>query len=273
MSVMYHYLNMSCTTKWNDKFSSSFDVLTRTKQGGILSPDFFAMYMHDLIKKLESCGYGCKVAQLYVACLFFADDIVLLSPSRAGLQELLNICASYCETFCLDFNVKKSKVMVVGKPLVGCVFQTLMLNNEPLEFVNDYKYLGVHLCSGKVLSFSPNAAIRSFHRAANSILYSRVKPHNDILLKLLYTNCVPILTYAAAVKDFTAADMYRCHVAVNNAIRKIFSFAVWQSVRHIRLSHGYDCIYTIFATAKSKFLAKASCSSNDVISYICRTVV
>ena len=213
------------------------------------------------------------MAQLYVACLFFDDDVVLLSPSRTGLQELLDICASYCETFCLDFNVKKSKVMVIGKPHIGSLLKNLSLNTEPLEFVDEYKYLGVHLCSGKVLSFSPNAAIRSFHRAANSILYSRVKPHNDILLKLLYTNCVPILTFASAVKDFNAADMYRCHVAVNNAIRKIFSFAVWQSVRHIRLSRGYDCIYTIFATAKSKFLAKASCSSNSVISLLYRTVV
>ena len=42
---------------------------------------------------------------------------------------------------------------------------------------------------------------------------------------------MPLVTYASAVREFKAADMYRCHVAVNNAIRKIFSFAVWQSIR------------------------------------------
>ena len=134
---------------------------------------------------------------VYIACLFFADDLVLCSPSRFGLQQLLNICAAYCKKFCLDFNVKK------------------------------YKYLGVDLCAGKVLSFSPTTTIRSFHRAANAILYSRVKPSNDVLMKLLYSNCVPIITYASAIREFNAADMYRCHVAVNNAIRKVFSFAVW----------------------------------------------
>ena len=90
--------------------SSVFDVPTGTKQGGILSPDFFAMYMHDLIDQLKNSGYGTYVIKMCIACIFFADDIVLLSPSRHGLQKLLDICVKYCEKFCLDFNVAKSKI-------------------------------------------------------------------------------------------------------------------------------------------------------------------
>ena len=89
--------------------SDSFDIPTGTKQGGILSPDFFALYLHDLIAELKASGYGCYVIEVCIACLFFADDIVLLSPSRHGLQSLLDICVSYCKKFCLDFNPKKSK--------------------------------------------------------------------------------------------------------------------------------------------------------------------
>ena len=106
---------MTCTVKWNDACSDVFDIPTGTKQGGILSPDFFALYMHDLIELLQSSGFGCRIIQLSIACIFFADDIVLLSPSRFGLQKLLDICALYCKKFCLDFNVKKSKVMIMGK--------------------------------------------------------------------------------------------------------------------------------------------------------------
>ena len=264
MSVIYLYSNMSCVVKWNGNFSRAFDVPTGTKQGGILSPDFFGLYVHDLIDLLISSGYGCRVIRVIIACLFFADDVVLLSPSRHGLQMLLNICVTYCRKFCLDFNIKKSKVMVVGKPRNDS-FSPLILNNEPLEFVTSYKYLGVELCTGKSISFSAVGALRSFHRAANAILYNRVKPNNDILIKVLYSNCVPIITFASAVREFSSTDMRRCHVAINNCIRKIFSFAVWQSIRHIRLSYGYKSIYEIFALAKSKFLNKASSSSNTVI--------
>ena len=59
-----------------------------------------------------------------------------------------------------------------------------MLKDAPLEFVTEYKYLGLNLNADKVLSFSALATIRAFHRAANAILCSRVKPDKGILLKL-----------------------------------------------------------------------------------------
>ena len=158
--------------------------------------------------------------------------------------------------------------MVIGKLPTDSTYASLLLNNEPLEYVNEYKYLGVSICAGKSLSFSPIASIRSFHRAANAILHSRIKLNNDVLMKLLYTNCVPILTYASAVREFNAANMYRFHVAINNAIRKIFSFAVWQSIRHIRISYGYGSIYELFSSAKAKFLANAPSSPNLIVSHL-----
>ena len=92
LSVMYLYLDMSCCIKWNGAESYVFDIPTGTKQGGILSPDFFSVYMDDLMYLLINSGFGCKVILMCIACLFFADDIVLLSPSRMGLQKLIDIC-------------------------------------------------------------------------------------------------------------------------------------------------------------------------------------
>ena len=267
LCVMFQYLNMSCTVKWNNVSSRAFDIPTGTKQGGILSPDFFALYMHDLIQILRSSGFGCNMIKMCIACIFFADDVVLLSPSRYGLQNLLNICVMYCRKFCLDFNVKKSKVMVIGRKSDE-QYSPLLLNGERLEFVDTYRYLGVDVCTGKTLTFSAVNMLRSFHRAANSILYSRVKPCNEVLMKLVYTNCVPILTYASAVREFSATDMHRCHVALNNAIRKNFSYATWQSIRYLRISYGYKCIYELFALNKSKFLANAQTSTNAIVRYL-----
>ena len=87
-------------------------------------------------------------------------------------------------------------------------------------------------------------------------------------MKLLYVNCVPILTYACAVKEFSASDMYKCHVAVNNSIRKIFSYAVWQSIRQLRISLGYDSIYEIFAKSKMKFSESVKQSSNSIVMHL-----
>ena len=110
--------------------SNFFDIPSGTKLGGILSPDFFSLYMHDLIKWLKDGGFGCQVIQICIARLFFADDIVLLSPSRGGLQKLLDICLNYCRKFCLDFNVKKSKVMIIGRSLKDEDYCSLLLSNS-----------------------------------------------------------------------------------------------------------------------------------------------
>ena len=43
-------------------------------------------YYDELIAKLASSGYGCRISQHFVGALSYADDITLLSPSRQGLQ-------------------------------------------------------------------------------------------------------------------------------------------------------------------------------------------
>ena len=53
-------------------------------------------------------------------------------------------------------------------------------------------------------------------------------------MQLLYSNCVPKLTFGAPVKELTAAEMNQFNVAVNTAVRRIFGFRQWQSIRHLR---------------------------------------
>ena len=119
------------------------------------------------------------------------------------------------------------------------------------------KIFCIHDASPNLISFNTSESI-GFH--------GRAKPDKLVLMRLLYSNCVPILTYGCAVKDYSTMDMLRCHVALiinNNAIWKIVSFATWQSIRH--MSYGFKSIYELFETAKCKFRNAASNSSNSVI--------
>ena len=84
-------------------------------------------------------------------------------------------------------------------------------------------------------------------------------------MHLLYANCVPTLTYACAVKSFPSRELMDCNTALNDAIRKIFSFNRWDSVRHLRQSHGYKSITEIFATAKRNFLTSLPHHKNTIL--------
>ena len=114
------------------------------------------------------------------------------------------------------------------------------------EIVDKIRYLGATLTSCSSFSFSAENDLRTFYRSANSILNVLNKPDELTLMHLLFTNCVPILTYACAVKDFSSREMSSCNTALNDAIRKIFSFNRWESVRHLREGCGYKSLYEIY---------------------------
>ena len=92
-------------------------------------------------------------------------------------------------------------------------------------------------------------------------------------MKLLYTNCVPTLTYACGVKEYRYQDKQNCNVALNDAIRKIFSFNRWESVRTLRLSFGYGSLTEIVSATRRKFFDSLPLHSNTIIAGLARYVL
>ena len=94
------------------------------------------------------------------------------------------------------------------------------------------------------------------------------KPKENVLMQLLYSNCVPKLTYGAAVKNLTATEKHQYNVAVNNAVRRIFKFRYWQSVRQLREFYGYDSIEMIFAKAHKKIIISIANHENGLLRFL-----
>ena len=265
--IMFWHLNMSCRVKWGGAVSEEFAVPLGTKQGGISSPGFFSLYINDLIEILRKSGFGCHIIRVFIGCIFFADDIALMAPSRSALQKMINLCSDYCDIYCLQFNAKKSKVMLFGKALYEQVVP-FRISGVPLDFVTEWGYLGVTIVAGKVFSFTARPDISSFFKASNAILNVLTGAHEHTLLTLLHTNCVPILTYACAIKQYSATDMSDCNIAVNNAFRKIFGFKEWQSIRVLREVYGFRSLYDTFRTAQERFISACRSHENPIVKLI-----
>jgi len=89
-------------------------ILCGLSQSGVLSPYLYAIYVDDLLNELRSSGYAVHTGSVFVRCLLYADDIVLLSPSCYGLQKLRNICENFANTWDIKFNPAKSQVITLG---------------------------------------------------------------------------------------------------------------------------------------------------------------
>ena len=192
---------------------------------------------------------------MFLACLLYADDLCLLAPSRGAMQILLTICEDYCDEFCLSFNVKKSKALIFGKTKCD-VISPLILKNEPMEYVSKWTYLGVTIVAGVSLSFTCKRELSNFYRSFNSLLSAVQKPDELVLMTLLYSNCVPCLSYAAEVKDLSSSEMNNCNVALNDSIRRIFSYNRWESTRTIRQQLGFQNISEMFHSRRDSFLSQ-----------------
>ncbi len=105
------YLHGSAQVRWDSTTSYSFNVTNGMKQGSVISPLFFTLYVDELIDKLEHSGYGSKIGNRYYCNLIYADDIFLLSPSAYGLQKMLTRCSSFANQNGLHCNVKKTSVL------------------------------------------------------------------------------------------------------------------------------------------------------------------
>ena len=100
------------TVRCGHCISNSFNVTNGVRQGGVLSPQLFNVYINGLSDILNKSTIGGSLAGKRINHLLYADDLCIVSLSSAGLQHLLSICAyQYCASHSLTFNVRKSVCM------------------------------------------------------------------------------------------------------------------------------------------------------------------
>ena len=142
------------------------------------------------------------------------------------------------------------------------------IDGASIEYSDSVKYLGVTIVSDVGLCFSAVNELRTFYRASNSLLSVLNKPSEEVMMHLLFTNCVPVISYACNIKSFSAKEMRDLNTAINDSIRKIFSFNRWESVRALREGCGLRSIYDIFADAKKKLNDSLCSHSNSILRFL-----
>ena len=231
--IMFWYSSLLCRVRWGETHSDWFGIYAGVRQGGVLSPDFYCLYIDDLALILVNLRIGCHIREVFLSVLLYADDMALVAPSLKGLQILLKACESYCIDWDICLNPKKSKNMAFGRKVDSLC--ELELDGNRLDWVNTWKYLGVNLQSRSSFNCSIDEKLKSFYKCLNAIL--RIDGHSNelVMLRLLETHCVPILTYCIEVLHVADSNIRRkLRVAYNAIFRKIFDYRWNESVRELQ---------------------------------------
>ena len=70
------------------------------------------------------------------------------------------------------------------------------------------------------------------------------------------------------VKQYSPQEMSNCNVALNNALRKIFGFTDWRSIRLLRGQSGVESLYVIFKKTQDRFIDSCKEHQNSVVRHV-----
>lgn len=170
------YITQQARVSWSGSLSDFFPILNGVRQGGVLSPLLFCVYIDKLLTRLSQCGTGCYIGLNFVGALAYADDIVLLCPTAAAMRTFLLVCDAFASEFDIKFDALKSKLLVCmpssrckqpASYLSSCQF---FINDNPIERVDSFLHLGHVITSN--LSDKEDILFRrdSFITQANNVL-------------------------------------------------------------------------------------------------------
>ena len=113
--LLFWYQKQQVCIKWGKSCSTYFTICNGVRQGRILSPRLFALYVNQLTNQLIACKDGCYFNNMCINHVLYAHDICLLAPTASAMQTLLDICYEHGIDNDILFNLIKS-VCTVFKP-------------------------------------------------------------------------------------------------------------------------------------------------------------
>ena len=112
------------------------------KQGGILSPILFCIYMNELLYKLKVSNVGCYIGSVFLGGLGYADDVCLLSTNRGSMSIMLKICEYFSKEYDVLFNSSKTHLIIYDERRNYQKIVPLCLNGETLNIQRVATHLG-----------------------------------------------------------------------------------------------------------------------------------
>ena len=252
----------STTVKWNNVTSSRVPLLSGVKQGGVLSPILFTLFVDCVLELLEESNLGCFINYTCYNSFMYADDIMLMSLSVSDLQLMLNMCNNVFNDLDLPINVAKCHCLRIG-PRYKSPCASLKMQGVDLNWVESIKYLGVTICKAKTFKCQWDEAKGKFFRASNAILGKiGTRAAEDVILKLISSHAVSVLLYGTVATTLQNSDLKIFDNAYDSIFGKVFHCNDKIVIKQCQYYSGYWPLHLLHDYNRYNFFNKLIMSNS-----------
>ena len=218
--ILFQYFNVNLRVLWNGAHSANFCSINGVKQGGILSPYLFSIFINDLLVALELNNEGCRVGHEFFGCIAFADDILLLAPSITALRRMLDICTAYANSNNILFNPNKSHCLHFGKSANLIKQFPVELQGMMLTWTDHIVHLGHILYPNLDDSCDIDARRHDFCSQVNYFIarFGHLTP--ALKIRLFQTYCQSF--YGSQIWDLNNNKINTFNVSWRKAVRRLW---------------------------------------------------
>ena len=156
--VLWIHEYLTCRPQYVKFLNVCSDTLitnTGAPQGCVLSPSLFTLYTSDCKCRYDNCKLIKYADHTALVSLCINNDILY----REEVTNFTNCCSDNY----LELNVGKTKEMIIDYSTLGVKVPSLIINNEQVEIVNEYKYLGTILDN----KFTFTSNVNAIYKKAN----------------------------------------------------------------------------------------------------------
>ena len=228
-AVKSFYEGSRACVRVRNEVSRWFEVKTGLRQGCVMSPWLFNIYMDEVVNEVNAQVHGEGIELLdengrewFLNQLLFADDTALVAGSEENLRTLVGAFDRVCVRKKLKVNAGKSKVMRCSRyPQAGNL--NITLNGERLEQMNLFKYLGSHVSYDGKVEQEVCQKVKEASKCLGGIksMMSNRYMGMNVKQRLYQAVIVPTVLYGAETWNVSEADKKRLNVFEMRCLRNM----------------------------------------------------
>lgn len=189
--IMHYLRNQIANVTWQGVHGDYHYIEHGVRQGGVLSPFLFKLYINSVLEDVNNMNEGCILGLTRVNILAYADDIVLLANTCSSMDILYSRFCLNMNNLKLRINKDKTKCMVYGKKMNTIQDNIIKLGPDRLELVSSYDYLGHNISRDLKDKLDIEKRINSFYASFNSTIRNFKSVDKQTILYLFNAYCKP----------------------------------------------------------------------------------